>query len=340
VGGTPAARLNARMSEMTTRRLGAGGPAVAAIGLGCIGMTGFYGPVDEAEALRTLHRALDLGCTFWDSSDAYGPHTNELLLSRVLRTRRDETFVTTKFGVTIDPRTLARSVDGRPEHVRRSCEASLRRLGVDHIDLYYQHRVDPAVPIEETVGAMAELVRDGKVRHLGLSEPGAATVRRAHAVHPLAAVQVEYSLWSRDPERDLLPVLRELGIALVAYAPIGHGFLSGRVRCRDDLAAVDFRRGQPRFAEDNLRANLDLLARVEEIAAERGATPAQVAIAWTLHRGPDVIPVPGSSRVAHLEENLAAAQLQLGDADLDRLERLPAARGERYDPGGMRAVGL
>jgi aryl-alcohol dehydrogenase-like predicted oxidoreductase len=328
------------MSETTTRRLGAGGPAVAPIGLGCIGMTGFYGPVDEAEALRTLRRALDLGCTFWDSSDAYGPYTNELLLSRVLRTRRDEAFVTTKFGVTIDPRTLARSVDGRPEHVRRSCDASLRRLGVDHIDLYYQHRVDPAVPIEETVGAMAELVRDGKVRHLGLSEPGPTTVRRAHAVHPLAAVQTEYSLWSRDAERDLLPVLRELGIALVAYAPIGHGFLTGGVRSRDDLAAIDFRRAQPRFAEDNLRANLDLLAVLEEVATERCATPAQVAIAWTLHAGPATIPIPGSSRVAHLEENLAAARLELGDADLARLERLAAPRGQRYDPAGMRTVGL
>src|SRR5215471_16822387 len=234
------------------RTLGRGGPAVSAIGLGCMGMTGFYGPPDEAEAIRTLRRAQELGCSFWDTSDAYGPHTNERLIGRVLASHRHEVFIATKFGISIDPRTLRRTIDGSPANARRSCEASLRRLGVDYIDLYYPHRFDPGTPIEETVGAMADLVREGKVRYLGLSEPGAATIRRAHGVHPITAVQIEYSLWTRDVESDILPLLRELGIGFVAYAPLGHGFLTGHVRNRQSLSEADLRRGQPRFSAENL----------------------------------------------------------------------------------------
>jgi aryl-alcohol dehydrogenase-like predicted oxidoreductase len=306
-----------------------------------MGMTGFYGPTDDDESTRTLLRALELGCNFWDTAAAYGPHTNERLLSRVLSDHRDQVFVATKFGVAVDPRTLRRSVDCSAANVRRSCDASLERLGIEQIDLYYPHRVDPATPVEETISAMADLVNDGKVRYIGLSEPGPETIRRAHSVHPITAVQIEYSLWTRDVEEHTLPLLRELGISLVAYAPLGHGFLTGRYRDPQALDTSDFRRSQPRFAPENLSHNLKLADQIEQLAAETGVTPAQLAIAWTLHQGNDIVPIAGSKRVNHLEENLAAAHVELTPELLDRINTaVPAPSGERYDPGGMRAVGL
>jgi aryl-alcohol dehydrogenase-like predicted oxidoreductase len=338
----PASVEHAEESGSIARRiLGAGGLAVSAIGLGCMGMTGFYGEPDDEQSLRTLHRALDLGCNFWDSSDAYGPHTNERLLSRVLADRRNEVLIATKFGVSVDPETLRRSVNGRPENVKACCEGSLKRLGVDQIDLYYQHRVDPTVPIEETVGAMAELVRAGKVRCLGLSEASAETIRKAHAVHPIAAVQIEYSLWSRGVETDVLGLLRELGIALVAYAPLGHGFLTGRYKSVQDFGPKDFRRTQPRFTEPNIAHNLKLVERIQELATVKGISPAQLALAWTLHRADNIIPIVGTKSVRHLEENLAAANVRLSADELLQIEDgFPEPAGERYDPGGMRTVGI
>jgi aryl-alcohol dehydrogenase-like predicted oxidoreductase len=328
-----------RHGPLERRTLGWGGPAVSAIGLGCMGMTGFYGGPDEAESIRTLRRALELGCNFWDTSDAYGPHTNERLLARVLGSHRGQVFVATKFGISIDPRTLRRSVDGSPATARRSCDASLRRLGVDHIDLYYPHRVDPATPIEETVGAMAELVREGKVRYIGLSEPGVDTIRRAHTVHPIIAVQTEYSLWTRDIEADILPVLRELGIGLVAYAPLGHGFLTGAYRNPQNLAEGDFRRSQPRFADQNIAHNLQLVDRVGQLAAEKGIIPAQLAIAWVLHQGHDIAPIAGTKRVQYLEQDLAGADVRLSPEELTRInDTIAEPAGDRYDPAGMRTV--
>ena len=341
-----AAHDNSATAERTVPRLrqctlGAGGPAVAAIGLGCMGMTGFYGKVDEAEALRTLERAVELGATFWDSSDAYGPYTNEQLLGRVLARHRPEVFVATKFGITIDPATLRRSVDGSPATVRRSCEASLRRLGTDWIDLYYPHRVDPTTPIEETVAAMADLVAEGMIRYIGLSEPGPETIRRAHRIAPITAVQIEYSLWTRDVAAAILPVVRELGIGLVAYGPLGHGFLPGRHRSHADLPDTDFRRSHPRFAEENFPDNLRLVDRLRELSTAHRATPAQLALAWVLHQGDDVVPLAGCTRVADLEENLAATDVSLDPAQLaEMVDTLPDAVGERYDPAGMRTVGL
>ncbi len=328
-------------TSLPRRTLGPTGPSVSAIGLGCMGMTGFYGEPDDAESVRTLERALELGCTFWDTAEAYGPETNERLLARVLAAHRDRVFVATKFGVRVDPRTLQRSVDGSAANVRRSCDASLARLGVDHIDLYYPHRVDPSTPIEETVGAMAELVRVGKVRYLGLSEPGADTIRRAHRVHPITAVQIEYSLWTRGVEREILPLLRELGIGFVAYAPLGHGFLTGCVRGPQQLGARDFRRSQPRFSEQNLAHNLELVDRLGNLATANGVTPAQLAIAWVLHQGEHVVPLVGTKRVRWLEENLAAVRMHLAGEEVANIgEIVGAPAGERYDPGGMRTVGL
>jgi aryl-alcohol dehydrogenase-like predicted oxidoreductase len=327
---------------MHRRTLGANGPEVSAIGLGCMGMSAFYGATDEAEALRTLDRALDLGCDFLDTSDLYGPHTNEELLGKVLARRRDEVFLATKFGIKIewtDP--PKRSINGTPEYVRSACEASLGRLGVEHIDLYYQHRVDPGTPIEETVGAMAELVSEGKVRYIGLSEAAPETIRRAHAVHPVTAVQTEYSLWTRDIEDEVLPTLRELGIGLVAYSPLGRGFLSGRFTSPDQLDDNDFRKYGPRFTGENLEQNLGLAERVKELAEEKGIKPGQLALAWVLGRGEDIVPIPGTKRVSYLEENLAAADVELSEADVERIaEAVPAAAGDRYDPEGMRTVGL
>jgi aryl-alcohol dehydrogenase-like predicted oxidoreductase len=324
---------------ISTRTLGSGSAAltVSALGLGCMGMSDFYGArsdagsVDEQESLATIRRALDLGVTFLDTADMYGPHTNERLVGRAIAGRRDEIVLATKFGIVRDPDTGARlGVSGRPEYVHAAVEGSLQRLGVDHIDLYYQHRVDPSVPIEETVGAMAELVSEGKVRFIGLSEAGAATIRRAHAVHPVTAVETEYSLWSRDVEVEVLPTLRELGIGLVPYSPLGRGFLTGTITSTDTLGADDFRRVNPRFVGDALDANLAIVDTIRTLARAKHVTPAQLALAWVLAQGDDVVPIPGTRHVARLEENAAAAQIALTDEELAVLGDLDAATGDRY----------
>jgi aryl-alcohol dehydrogenase-like predicted oxidoreductase len=326
---------------MHRRRLGSQGLEVGAIGLGCMGMSDFYGPRDEAESLATLARALELGVTLLDTSDVYGPHANEELLGRFVHSRARDSFVlATKFGIVRGADPLARGVNGRPEYVRACCDASLKRLGLDTIDLYFQHRVDPKTPIEDTVGAMAELVRAGKVRYLGLSEASPATLRRAHAVHPITALESEYSLFTRDPEAGPLAVCRELGIGLVAYSPLGRGFLTGRFQSPADLAADDWRHTSPRFQEGNFERNLALAGRVRELAAARGATPAQLAIAWVLARGADIVPIPGTKRASYLEQNLAAEGLALTAAEMTRLDELfpaGAAAGDRY---GAVALGL
>jgi len=327
---------------MRKRTLGPEGPEVSAIGLGCMGMSAFYGRADEDEALRTIHRALDLGCNLLDTSDMYGPHTNEELVGRAIAGRREQVFLATKFGIKLEPGDPPRrSIDGSPAYVREACEGSLRRLGVERIDLYYQHRVDPGTPIEETVGAMAELVAEGKVAHLGLSEASAQTIRRAHAVHPITAVQSEYSLWTRDVEDEVMPTLRELGIALVSYSPLGRGFLSGRFTSPEELDEGDFRRYGPRFTGENLKQNLRLAERVKELAQEKGITPGQLALAWVLHRGEHVVPIPGTKRVSYLEENLAAADIELSEAEVERIaQAVPAPAGDRYDEMGMRTVNI
>jgi aryl-alcohol dehydrogenase-like predicted oxidoreductase len=325
--------------QMPRRQLGRGGMAVSAIGLGCMGMSDFYGSADDAKSIETMHRALDLGVDFFDTADIYGPFTNEALVGRAIRDRRERVVLATKFGNvrTADGKWLG--INGRPEYVRQSCEASLKRLGVNEIDLYYQHRVDLETPIEDTVGAMAELVKAGKVRHIGLSEAAPATIRRAQAVHPIAALQTEYSLWSRDPEGELLDTCRELGIAFVAYSPLGRGFLTGRYRTIDDLDANDWRRNNPRFQGDNFQKNLDLVDKVGELARAKGRTPAQLALAWLLTRGDHVIPIPGSTRIERVEENAGATRVNLTAEDIRALDALaPTVAGERYPEGGMRAV--
>ena len=318
---------------MQKRKLGKSNLEVSAIGLGCMGMSEFYGRADEGEAIRTIERAVELGVTLFDTADVYGPFTNEQLVGRALAGHRDDVVIATKFGNVRGPNGEWLGRRGDAEYVRQACDASLARLGVDHIDLYYQHRVDPSTPIEETVGAMKELVEAGKVRHLGLSEAGPPTIRRAHAVHPITALQTEYSLWSRDPEDEVLPTTRELGIGFVAYSPVGRGFLSGRIRSVDDLGENDFRKHHPRFQGENFQRNLDLVQSVDDLAAEKGCTPAQLALAWVLAQGEDVVPIPGTTRVGHLEENAAALAVELTADDLRRLEEAfptGATAGDRY----------
>ncbi|MFZ5850452.1 MAG: aldo/keto reductase [Actinomycetota bacterium] len=318
---------------MRTRALGRQGLQVSELGLGCMGMSEFYTAVDADDPVTVIHRALDAGCIFLDTADMYGPFTNEQLVGRAIEGRRHEVVLATKFGNERRPDGSWVRVNGTPEYVRRAADASLHRLGVDHIDLYYQHRVDPTVPIEDTVGAMAELVAAGKVRYLGLSEAAPATVRRGHAVHPITALQTEYSLWSRDPEDEVLPTVRALGIGFVAYSPLGRGFLTGRFRRFEDLPADDYRRRSPRFQGENFARNLELVARVEEIAAARSVTPGQLALAWLLAQGDDIVPIPGTKRLSYLAENLAAAEIRLTADELARIDEAAprgAASGERY----------
>ena len=318
---------------MKHRKLGAQGLEVSTIGLGCMGMSEFYGSSDDAESIDTIHRALDLGVNFLDTADMYGPFTNEQLVGRAIKSRRDAVVLATKFGNERNPDGSWRGINGRPEYVRKACDDSLRRLGVEHIDLYYQHRVDPSTPIEETVGAMSELVAAGKVRYLGLSEAAPKTIRRAHRIHPISALQTEYSLWSREPEDEILPTVRELGIGFVAYSPLGRGFLSGQIKSVDDLEADDYRRNNPRFQGENFQKNLDLVARIEEIAKRKHVAPSQLALAWLLTRGDDIVPIPGSRRRKHLEENVEATSIEITRDELARIEEaapIGAAKGDRY----------
>ena len=327
---------------MQKRTLGKSGLVVSAMGLGCMGMSEFYGDTDDQESIATVHRALEMGVNFLDTADMYGPYKNEELVGRAVRGRRDEVIIATKFGIVRDPANPnVRGVSGKPDYVRSSCEGSLKRLGVETIDLYYQHRVDPQTPIEETVYAMAELVREGKVRYLGLSEAGTETLRRACGVHPITALQTEYSLWSRDPEDDILPTCRELGVGFVAYSPLGRGFLTGQIKRFEDLAEDDYRRHSPRFQGENFDKNLELVRRIEEIAREKGCTPAQLALAWVLARGDDIVPIPGTKRRAYLEENIAAVNVELTADDLRRIDEIApqgAAAGTRYPEAMMGLV--
>ncbi|MEO7935419.1 MAG: aldo/keto reductase [Dokdonella sp.] len=325
---------------MKTRKIGRDGPEVSAIGLGCMGMSEFYGPRDDAESIATIHRALDQGLTFLDTADMYGPYINEELVGKAIHGRRNDVVLATKFGFVRDPDEPAkRMIDGNPKRVREACEASLRRLGVDTIDLYYLHRVDARVPIEDTVGAMADLVTAGKVRWLGLSEVGETTLRKAHGVHPISALQSEYSLWSRDPETEVLGVCRELGISLVAYSPLGRGFLTGAIRTFEDFAEDDYRRMQPRFQGENFERNLALVDAVSKLASTKGIKPAQLALAWVLAQGEDIVPIPGTKRRQYLDENIAAADIELKPEELANIEAIfpaDAASGTRYPPGMMK----
>ena len=326
---------------MQTRTLGHQGLTVSAVGLGCMGMSEFYSGRDERESVATIHRAIDLGVTFLDTADVYGPYTNEELVGRAIKGRRDGVVIATKFGNVRSSEGRFIGLDGSPEYVRQACEASLRRLDVDHIDLYYQHRVDPQTPIEDTVGAMAQLVAEGKVRYIGLSEAAPDTIRRAHRVHPISALQTEYSLWSRDPEDDILPTVRELGIGFVAYSPLGRGFLTGRFRRIEDLPDDDYRRNSPRFQGENFQKNLDLLRQVEQLSRQKLCTPSQLVLAWLLSRGEDIVPIPGTKRRQYLEQNVGALSVQLTAQDLAHVEAIAprgVVAGQRYPESGMRAV--
>jgi aryl-alcohol dehydrogenase-like predicted oxidoreductase len=332
-----------RRFVMQDRKLGGEGLVVSALGLGCMGMSEFYGPSNEAESIATIHRALELGVRFLDTADMYGPFKNEELVGRAIKDRRDKAVIATKFGNVRGADGAYLGINGTPEYVRKACDASLARLGVDHIDLYYQHRVDRTVPIEDTVGAMSELVQQGKVRYLGLSEASPETLRRAVAVHPISALQTEYSLWSREPEEEILPTCRELKVGFVAYSPLGRGFLTGQIKTIDDLDAKDFRRNSPRFQGDNFQKNLDLVRHIQELARAKGCTPAQLALAWLLAQGDDIVPIPGTRSVTRLEENVGALDVHLTDADLRRIDEIApqgVAAGMRYPEAAMKSVNV
>ncbi len=328
---------------MEKRKLGKKGPEVSAIGLGCMGMSEFYGNADEAESIKTIHKAFDMGINFFDTSDMYGPYKNEMLVGKALKGIRDKVILATKFGIVRGEDQKSRSINGRPEYVKSACEASLKRLGVDHIDLYYQHRVDKDTPIEDTIGAMADLVKEGKVRFLGMSEASANTIRRANKVHQITALQTEYSLWTRDPEAEILSTVREMGIGFVAYSPLGRGFLTGRFQSPDDFSENDFRKNSPRFQGENFQKNLRLVDKVKELAKNKGITPAQLALAWVLSQGEDIVPIPGTTKLKHIEENIKAADIELTDDELQQLEDffpMDAASGLRYPETAMKTVNV